>query len=73
MTDDAFLDTNEAAEYLTKRGLKTSPKTLNKKRCTGGGPEFHKFGRRIIYKPPDLDRYADAHVSGPLKSTSAAA
>jgi Helix-turn-helix domain len=42
-----------AAAYLT-----VSPSTLNKLRCHGGGPTFHKFGRAVRYKVVDLDAWA---------------
>ena len=35
-----------------KTGLSVS--TLNKLRCSGGGPAFLKLGRAVRYKPVDL-------------------
>lgn len=68
-----FLSRVEAAEYLTQKGFKTSPKTLAKLACIGGGPEFQKYGSRILYTPPNLDRYAESRLSAPMRSTSEAA
>lgn len=43
----------EAASYL-----KLSPSTLNKMRCSGGGPRFAKAGPRVvIYDRSDLDEW----------------
>jgi predicted DNA-binding transcriptional regulator AlpA len=39
-------------------GLSTS--TLNKLRCTGGGPAFLKLGRAVRYKPDDLKDWLDS-------------
>ena len=43
------LEQSEASKFLTDRGFRTSPTTLNKMRCVGGGPVFEKFGRRPLY------------------------
>ena len=48
-----FYLTREASEYL---GL--SHRTLEKFRVAGGGPPFHKFGRRVLYSREDLDGWA---------------
>lgn len=50
-----FISTKEAAEYL---GL--SRRTLEKYRVYGAGPQFYKLGRRAMYKPKDLDDWAEA-------------
>jgi excisionase family DNA binding protein len=47
------LSAPEAAKYL---GISTS--TLSKLRVFGGGPPFHKFGRRVVYDLKDLDSWA---------------
>jgi hypothetical protein len=49
-----FLDTRQAAAYLRLR-----PATLERWRCVGDGPVFHKFGRRVLYSQDDLDAFAD--------------
>lgn len=50
-------DTAGAAEYLG-----VSPSFLAKKRCSGGGPKFRKYGHRVVYTDEDLDEYADSHI-----------
>jgi hypothetical protein len=47
--DDMILDA-WAAERLT--GLRVA--TLAKMRCMGGGPVYHKLGRRVGYRRGDL-------------------
>ena len=54
-----YLTNQEAAEFL---GL--SPCTLNKQRVYGGGPQFHKFGRRVLYALADLEAWANARSCG---------
>ena len=50
-----YLTTDEAAAFL-----RLSPRTLEKQRVIGGGPRFHKFGRRVMYALSDLEAWADA-------------
>lgn len=46
----------EAASHL-----KVSKSWLDKKRLTGGGPPFMKFGRRVVYDMGDLEKWAAAN------------
>lgn len=46
------MSTREAAAYV---GL--SPRTLEKLRISGGGPEYLKPNRRVIYETQSLDRW----------------
>jgi len=48
---------DEAAAFL---GL--SPRTLEKWRVIGGGPRFHKFGRRVMYSRSDLEAWANSRT-----------
>ena len=60
-----------AAEYLRQqRGIPCSQKTLAKLACIGGGPVYRLFGRIPLYLIADLDAYADAKLSKPVRSTS---
>lgn len=49
-----FLRTLDAAHYL---GL--SPRTLEKHRTYGTGPNFRKLGGRVVYAIDDLQDWAD--------------
>lgn len=73
MNQEAFLDRREAADYLTRRGLRTSWRTLQKWATTGGGPSYRLFGIRAVYLPTQLDAWAEAKMSPPRSSTSEAA
>ncbi len=68
-----YLDRKEAADYLTRRGLRTSWRTLQKFAHTGGGPLYRRFGIRSVYLVADLDAWAEAKLSTPRSSTSEAA
>lgn len=57
-----YLRTPDAAVHL---GL--SPRTLEKHRCYGTGPVYHKLGGRIVYRLEDLDSWAQ---QGLRRSTS---
>jgi hypothetical protein len=47
-----MLITSEAADYCD-----TPPSTFAKYRLFGGGPVFVRLGRRIFYRPDDLDAW----------------
>lgn len=50
-----FLSVEEAAEFT---GL--SKVLLDQWRATGGGPAYHKMGRRVLYSVTDLRTFAAA-------------
>lgn len=66
-----FVRTPEAARLL---GF--SPRTLEKHRCDGTGPVYHKLGGRVVYTMADLHAWVDAcarqSTSGPLTPDLAA-
>ena len=70
MVYDRKLGRKEAAQFLTDRGYRTAPATLAKLACVGGGPTFESFGRRPLYREPDLLAWAQARTTGPRRSTS---
>jgi hypothetical protein len=57
-----LLRTEEAARWL---GL--SGRTLEKHRCTGGGPAYRKLGGRVVYTVDDLAAWVE---QGQRRSTS---
>lgn len=50
-----FLSVEEAADFT---GL--SKVLLDQWRATGGGPAYHKMGRRVLYSVTDLKNFAAA-------------
>jgi len=66
-----FLRRAEAATYVTERyGFPCSRQWLAKLAVVGGGPVFRKAGRYPIYRPVDLDRWAQARIGPEQHSTS---
>lgn len=49
---DAWVNTSGAAEYS-----RHAESTLEKLRCSGGGPRFCKRGRKILYRVSDIDAW----------------
>jgi len=73
MTDNTCLSRLEAEAYIIKKygnPAAVTAKTLAKMATTGGGPILHHFGRRVGYKPADLDSWVMSRCSGPQRSTS---
>jgi hypothetical protein len=70
MTEEKALGRKEAAQFLSERGYKTALATLAKLACIGGGPVFHSFGRKPLYREADLLAWARARTTGPRRSTS---
>lgn len=60
-----FVRTPEAARLLD-----LSPRTLEKHRCDGTGPIYHKLGGRVVYSVADLQAWIDGSAR---HSTSKAA
>lgn len=59
-----ILSVKEASQYLANKGIKYSSNTLNKLRCNGGGPIFHKIGTyRVGYLIEDLDNFITSLIS----------
>ena len=40
-----------------------SESTLAKLRLNGNGPRYCKLGRRVVYRPRDLDQWLQAHAA----------
>jgi excisionase family DNA binding protein len=57
-----MLSTEQAAEYCG-----VSPRTLEKRRSSGGGPVFVKLGGSVRYKVEDLEAWI---AGGRRRSTS---
>jgi len=49
-----FLSNAQAATFLD-----LSPRTLEKLRVVGGGSQFRKLGRRVLYTVEELEAWAD--------------
>ena len=62
--DSEFLSTRRAAALL---GL--SPRTFDRYRESGGGPAYHRFGARIVYRRADLNAWAAKRRVSPSDET----
>ena len=67
---ETLLSRKDAAELLTRMGFKTSPATLATKASRGGGPTFQCWGKKPLYRPDDLIKWATARLKRPKQSTS---
>ena len=65
-----FLSRAEAAEYVQSHGLPLARGTLQKYATTGGGPRYHKFGHRCVYRREDLDAWIATKLGRPVASSS---
>lgn len=52
-----YLRVAAAARYLA-----VSVSTLNKLRCSGGGPPYYRIGRAVLYRRADLDSWVERSV-----------
>ncbi len=57
MPEINYLTQSEAAELL-----RISPRTLERMRLDGSGPQFRKFGRRVAYSTEDIRNWANART-----------
>lgn len=72
--DLRFLRRADAAAYVRNTyGFPCSRQWLAKLAVIGGGPVFRKAGRFPIYKPADLDAWAQSRIGPAQSSTSGAA
>jgi len=65
-----FLRRKQAGNYLLGKYGFGSYRTLAKMVVTGGGPEFHKAGRAVLYRPEELDLWAQSKIGAARRSTS---
>ena len=61
-----YLTTMQAAKYLN-----LSHKTLEKFRVTGGGPDYRKHGRKVVYRASDLDAWSASRLARSTSETTA--
>jgi hypothetical protein len=70
--DDKPMPTADASRLMEDMGFRVAPATLAVKRVRGGGPEYVKFGRRVLYKPSALREWIEGQARV-LTNTSQAA
>lgn len=65
-----YLTRTEASDYLHSKGYPVAKGTLQKLASVGGGPIYHRFGHRALYKAESLIAWAQSRLSKPISSTS---
>ena len=63
MFQDKFLSRKETAEFLCEQGFPFKASTLECLATRGGGPAYHRFGRRAFYDPSEVLAWARGRVS----------
>lgn len=58
------------AYLVEKHGIDIARNTLNKLATVGGGPVMQYAGRIPLYHIDDLDAWAEARLSGRVRSTA---
>src|SRR5262249_45596487 len=71
-SEATFVRRAKAAEFLRKKYGFGSLKTLAKLASIGGGPKMSYAGRLPLYRLDDLDSWALAQITRPVRSTSEA-
>jgi hypothetical protein len=66
----ALLTREQTSEALKESGYPVEPSTLATKASRGGGPEFRKFGARVLYRWGDVLAWAQSRLSAPRCNTS---
>jgi hypothetical protein len=69
---DTLLSRHAVSKALEDRGFPVPPATLATMASRGGGPPFHRFGTRVLYRWGPALAWAQARLRGPISSTSQA-
>ena len=70
MKPEQFLRPLQAAELLHQKFGFGAVRSLAKMRVKGGGPNYRRAGRLILYTEADLLAWAESRLTGPHRSTS---
>ena len=65
-----YYNRGEAAEFVRGKGLPCAKSTRAKLACIGGGPNFRRFGRNVVYTAFDLQAWIEARLTGPVAHTN---
>jgi len=68
---DAMLPRDRTAEILTVAGFPIRAKTLATMATRGGGPPYHRFGAKVLYRWGDALAWARSRLSAPIGNTTA--
>jgi hypothetical protein len=68
---ETLLTRDKAAAALAQQGYPITKTTLATLASRGGGPHYRNFGRRVLYRWPDLKAWAEArgNEAEPVKAS----
>lgn len=69
MKENIYYTKREAAAYLCSLGLPVAEKSLSKYITIGNGPNYQKFGRRVVYTKDNLEKWANGRLSKTYNSS----
>jgi hypothetical protein len=69
---DALLTRRATVAALIASGYPVAAGTLATMAVRGGGPPYHRFGTRVLYRWADCLAWAEARLSPAMRSTSEA-
>jgi hypothetical protein len=64
---DALLGRKQTADALTEAGFRIAEATLTTMASRGGGPPYHLFGQRALYRWGDSLDWARQRLSAPRR------
>jgi hypothetical protein len=70
MISPQYLRPPQAASFLRENYGFGAVRSLAKMRVLGGGPDYRKVGRLVLYTEPDLVAWAESRLVGTYRSTS---
>ena len=72
LTIDGWVSRRAGSEFLRSHGFPVAVATLASLVTRGGGPPYHKFGKRVLYNRAALLKWAEARLSKPRLNSSEA-
>jgi hypothetical protein len=64
------LNRQDAARFLSQRGLPIAATTLAKKAVEGSGPPYAVWNGRALYSVDDLLKWAEVHLGPKIRNTA---
>jgi len=68
--EGALLTRVQTAAALKESGFPCAPASLATMASRGGGPKYHRYGARVLYRWADVLRWAESRLSAPRHSTA---
>jgi hypothetical protein len=70
LDEETLLTRPQTSRALKRAGYPVEKATLATLASRGGGPEYQRFGRRVIYRWGPTLAWAKSRLSSPIRSTS---